>query len=151
MFGTSVNRVSPEVEICSKLLIIWSLNQNDDKIMFDPEYEKVSFIAKVLRKKMEAFGIDVKLPDPLIMIIETCTQSNPGVSQLLLKKVLAQRSNVDSDNVVTPTMFALAFGESFPVMSDHTWEKRLHDEWDAQKAEDGSNKCDTPEWWRDFS
>ena len=168
--------MNENIELCGKLLIVWSMNQSNDKVMFGPEYEQHSFIAKVLRKKLEVFKINVKLPDPLIMLIEICTESNPGISQLMLKEILTKvksrkKLNPDVEYVITPDDFSLTYPNEFPVMdnspspsaglppfmkdawkslnpSTSNWEEYFHKAWDAQKDEnDGHNKCDTPEWW----
>lgn len=161
------------VQLCTQVLVSWcmsSINPDHTKL-YSSEYESISFIAKVLRKKMEVFNIHVKLPDPLIMLIEICTDSNPGISQLILKRVLlhSKCKSIPEGQMyeVTPTDFSLTFPEEFPIVNTTSdeesvppfmryqrvnpkWEEIFHEEWDAQKNENGANKCDTPEWWMEI-
>ena len=169
--------MNENIELCGKLLIVWSMNKDKNEVMFNPEYEQYSFIAKVLRKKLEVFKINVKLPDPLIMLIEICTESNPGISQLMLKEILMKVKSrgksfcPDEEYVITPEDFSWTYPNEFPVInnspspeaglppfikdewkslhpSTSNWEEYFHKMWDDQKVPDtGSNKCDTLEWW----
>ena len=130
-------------EILSRMLIYWSLNR---EVKYDPEFEKECFIARVLRRKLEAFNIDLKVPDPLCGIIMICTGSNPGVSQLMLKEIMTCNKKYSGE--LTPLDFSRTYPTSFPLMSKRKWEEHFEKEWDAQKDENGDNLCDTPDWWK---
>lgn len=142
------------VELCAKVLVMWNLNLSNKDFMYNPDYNESSFIAKILRKKLKVFGIKVRLPDPLIMLIEICTQNNPGISQLMLKEILMKvegRLSQDKEYEVNPFDFSRVYPDRFPIVSEfQDVEERFHSMWDGQKSPDGSNKCDTPEWWSEI-
>ena len=138
-----------DLELCSKVLMVWTLNPNSDKINFDLEYQANSFIAKIIRKKFEAFQIPIKIPNLLLMLIEICTDSNPGVSQIMLKEVLSRIPNLEPDYQVMPTDFVRVYATEFPLMKNPKWEEYFSKLWDAQKS-DGNNLCDTRDWWMEL-
>lgn len=142
------------VELCAKVLVAWNLGLSSRESMYDDGYYQTSFIAKVLRKKLKVFGIKVSLPDPLIMLIEICTQNNPGISQLMLKEILMKvegHLSQDKEYEVNPFDFSRAYPDRFPIVSEfQDVEEKFHSMWDGQKNPDGSNKCDTPEWWAEI-
>ena len=138
-----------DLELCSKVLMVWTLNPNSDKINFDPEYQANSFIAKIIRKKFEVFQIPIKIPDPLLMLSEICTDSNPGVSQIMLKEVLSRISSLELDYQVMPMDFVRVYATEFPLMRNPKWEEHFRKLWDAQKS-DGNNLCDTRDWWMEL-
>lgn len=140
-------------QLCTSLLITWNFQaagkaptteQNYDGTS---EYSQQSFIAQVLRKKMEVFKIPVKIPDVLIAIIEVCTNGNPGISQLMLRDIIGDSRKKGS--TLTPDDFARVYPISFPVVEDgNEWDKYFSKKWEEQKnPSNGSNLCDTPTWW----
>ena len=140
-----------DVDLCSRLFVRWTfrcMNPSNDDSYYDgsSDYSKESFIARVLRKKLEVFNVPVKVPDELLMIIEVCTGGNPGISQLMLKEIIGK--NCPKDKVLTHEDFVRAFTMEFPVISVYPkWEKHFSGAWDKQKDENGNNLCDTPLWW----
>lgn len=139
------------IELCSRAFIAWNLaamgGKNMDK---DEGYNSQSFIARVLRKKMEVFQIPVNIPDYLLILIELCTQGNPGVSQVMLKEVLSAVPNLQSGYEVKPSDFSRVYMAEFPSMESPRWEKHFQELWDAQKNSEGNNMCDTVDWWMEL-
>ncbi len=139
------------IDLCSRAFIAWNFATFDGKDMeMSQEYNHSSFIAQVLRKKMEVFKIPVQLPDYLLAIIELCTQSNPGVSQVMLKEILAAIPNLQPGHKVTPEDFNRVYTADFPTMENPRWEKHFEKLWDAQKNSEGENLCDTVDWWMEL-
>lgn len=139
-----------DTELCARILVSWQLTtMNTNTAMnLNDDYNSQSFTARVLRKKIEVFKIPIKVPDYLIMLIEMCTGGNPGVSQLMLKEIMSRVPNLQPDYEITPMDFSLTYPSSFPIMSENPkWEEHFSKMWDAQKDENGQNKCDTRDWW----
>lgn len=135
------------LQLCSQVFIKWNLiDLGVSDYDGSSEYSRMSFIAKVLRKKMAAFEIPVEIPDPLLMIIELCTDSNPGMAQIMLKKILGNNRPIDS--TIMPEDFVAVFPTEFPILALFPrWEKEFEEEWLKQKTAQGFNLCDTKEWW----
>ena len=141
--------MNDNVEMCAKALISWNLAHFSGRAMEqDANYNSQSFIAKVLRKKIEVFEIPIKIPDYLLIIIELCTGSNPGVSQVMLKEVMKHIPDLAPDHEITPMDFSLTYFNDFPDMTTNPkWSEDFSRLWDEQKSPDGQNLCDTREWW----
>lgn len=136
------------IAMCSRLMITMALKSTNGSLMtMDKEYNEHSFIARVLRKKMEVFEIPVKIPDDILVFIEVCVGNNPGYAQLMLKDFLGR--NFIPNNVIGYTDIAKAYPISFPIVLEEggEWEIYFSKKWQDQKAEDGSNLCDTRGWW----
>lgn len=139
------------IELCSKVLLAWSFaSYGNGAMVIDEKYNAESFIAKILRKKMEVFQIPIKISDYLIILIELCTGGNPGVSQVMLKEIMSKVPNLTSGHEITPEDFVRVYGSEFPVMENSPkWEEHFSKLWDAQKN-DGNNMCDTRDWWMEL-
>lgn len=73
------------------------------------------------------------------MLIEICTGSNPGLSQIMLKEILMEckeSGNLTSDQQFVPTAldFTKTFLNMFPIIEEFPqWEDHFNKSWDAQK------------------
>lgn len=139
------------IELCSKVFITWNFaNHASNAMVIDEKYNAESFIARILRKKIEVFQIPVKLSDYLIILIELCTGGNPGVSQVMLKEIMSKVPNLTPEYEIKPEDFARVYSIEFPVMENSPeWEEHFSKLWDAQKS-DGNNLCDTRDWWMEL-
>lgn len=135
------------LELSKKVLIIWNLNQmKKNEFSIDEDFNKQSFIAQILRKKMEAFNIKINIPDELIMLIEIATNSNPGVSQVMLHEILMSIRDLKEGYTIQPMDFARKYPDRFLMMDNPEDEEYFRKLWDAQKSPSG-NRCDTVEYW----
>jgi hypothetical protein len=139
------------------LFMMWIKKEyeNEDMSVYDEELSK-AFIFQVIRKKFEVFNIDIVLPDELLAIITTCTNSNPGQSQIILKYILDDIKNrkgpIPKGYVITTNDFSNAFNSDFPILHEFKYmNEKFQKLWDEQKIPRATswsdNKCDTPEWW----
>lgn len=149
-----------KVEICSKLLLTWGLEELENPKMKydkdDEEFIQSSFISKILIKKFDAFGIKIHLPMFLLAILSTCTEENPGMSQIILKDLLLnikdRRGPIPEGYVITAMDFGMCFMHSFPIMDIKSIEEKYEKLWDGQKyqtAFGSNNLCDTVDWWKE--
>ena len=121
--------------------------------MFDPSFEESAeeycqsaFVPQVLKKKIEAFNIPIKVTNAVLMMIEICTEGNPGVSQLMLKEII-NTCYLKAGDTVDFDKFVRTYPMQFPLITNPDICSKYDKMWDAQKDEDGNNKCDTVEWW----
>lgn len=148
--------IEEKKELCSKVLIMWVFKEkSEDMTKHDPDVADM-FISKILLKKFEVFGVDIVLPDPLLMILDICCESNPGQVQIILKDLLndikKRRGNIPKGYVIASMDFSLCFPSNFPITEIEHINKKYMKLWDEQKKEkngtfDSDNKCDTAEWW----
>lgn len=137
----------------SKAFVIWSQAEITDNLdVFDGAYMKESFIGQMITKKFEAFDIDIKLLDPFVMIIDLCTDSNPGVSQLMIKEILENVPDLKPGHTITTWDFLRIHDNKFPRMSYPDINEKYEKLWNAQKKKRTStyasdNKVDTKEYW----
>lgn len=140
------------IEVLGLMFIAWSLGQMPEG------YECNEFIAGVLRKRLEVFGVDVNFSDILVDIIALQAGGNPGVSQLILKEILTTAANkfkikkVPKGYTIDPMDYAFTYQKFFVLdFEDYDDEKvkEYHNKWDAQKKLDGTNRCDTAEYWQE--
>ena len=147
---------SQDVELCSQLFITWLMHEQNNKDMKIRDKELGStFIFQVIHKKFDVFGIEIVLPDELLAIITTCTNSNPGQSQVLLKYLLEdikkRKGPIPKGYVITADDFSFAFQTRFPILHEYKdLNEKFQKMWNAQKKEktnpfDSDNKCDTPQ------
>lgn len=143
-------------ELCGKALMIWVLSEKDNPVKSDKDLEEM-FIVKMLRKKFEVFKIDIVLPDMLLMILDLCTESNPGVTQVILKELLEdikkRKGPIPSGYVIDALDFSFCFPAQFPILSVPEIYNKYLEKWDGQKYTDENgysrNSCDTIEWWKE--
>lgn len=110
-----------------------------------------SFIAMVLLKRMKAFEIEVKIPDELILILEISTEGNPGKSLTLLYEILSRIPNLQKGHMLTCDDYIRLTGTGqFKTVWNKEDDKWMEDLWDSQKTDDGCNKVDYPEYWREL-
>ena len=146
-----MNPMTETIELCSRAFIAWNFAAMEGKNMDrNEEYNAQSFIARVLRKKMEVFQVPVNIPDYLLILIELCTQGNPGVSQVMLKEILSAIPNLQPGHEVKPDDFSRVYTADFPSMESPRWEQHFQELWDAQKNCEGKNLCDTADWWMEL-
>ena len=138
-----------KIELCSRIFIAWKLsnkawNVHDDEILD-------AFIPGMLVKKMKAFGVDIFLPDPLLLLIDVCTESNPGQAQIILKDLLnnivERTGKIKKGYMISAEDVAECWPTSFPIVS---LKPELYEiKWIDQKTNKAfsDNLCDTPEWW----
>lgn len=146
------------IDLCSKALIVWFQRENEgaDMSQHDKDIAEL-FTSKIILKKFEVFGIDIILPDDLLIILYICVEGNPGQFQIVLKDLLhsiVQRKGlIPAGYVITSDDFAHAFPMHFPVMSMPEVNAKYEKLWDEQKYESSfhmmNNKCDTIEWWEE--
>lgn len=144
------------LKIVTKLYVDWIMKVNAGKDLLEhrESIKEETFAAQILIRKMDAMnilGVDFIMPDNLVLIIDVCTGSNPGLSQIVLKELLesivAHKGLIGKHYLITPTDFSDAF-EKFPIIDDSNreeWEKK----WDAQKDKNGYNLVDTLGYWKD--
>lgn len=144
---------------CTELLIQWFLYENlvnsadkNDANLLDNINKKlnendISFINKVLIKKLEDLNINIKLPPYLPAIIEVCTNYNPELSQVMLKEILDNINNLTEGYYVTSEDFIRVYSNEFPIVDIDEWNNHFKELWGKQKLPNGKNLCDTREWW----
>lgn len=140
----------------SKLYMMWMLNnQNRSKDTDIEDIASQSFICNVLNKRMEAFDIPVVIPDHLSMILDFCTDSNPGLSLMMLYDIIKNAHIQYSGDtyVLQPEDFVAVFTTRFPVLSAYPdILQKYSDMFDNQKIKNTDifgpdNLIDTREYW----
>lgn len=146
-------------DICSRALISWIIAERQNKDM-SIHYEDIKeiFTSKMILKKFEVFGIDIVLPDMLLLILNVCVNNNPGQFQVVLKDLLnvikQGRGPIPSGYVIRTRDFVSAFSDKFPIMEIPKINNKYHKLWDDQKKKttesgESDNLCDTEEWWKE--
>ena len=149
--------IEEKKELCCRVLVAWFFKEkSEDMKVHDPEIADM-FISRMLLKKFEVFGVDIILPDTLLMILDICCESNPGQVQIILKDLLnsiKKRTGkpIPKGYVITSNDFSSCFSKDFPITAIEHINKKYMKLWDGQKKEkagrfDSDNKCDTAEWW----
>ena len=154
----TIKRESQETteDLLTRLLIIWNMKS------FSPEYdprkydEEIAqqFLVKVIRKKLEAVGVNIVIPDYLALILNTCA-TNPAEVQMItvdiLKQVLKNNKNkIPVGYVITPNDFSAAFPRKFPLIAEDNYIKEHYDKiWKKHKVSN-YNMYDTKHFWRKY-
>jgi len=151
-----------QIELCGTALMNLLIEERNgsDMTKHDPEITGLFPICIVL-DKLEKTGIDVVIPDMILMILDICCLGNPGVIQLMTKELLMdiktrQGGSIPKGYVVTADDFVNAYGDAFPLLSLPATEEKYHKLWEAQKKErlssnlESDNQCDIPEWWQEI-
>lgn len=147
-------------ESCSKALITWMMTEKDanfDMSKHDEDIENL-FTSKMILKKFKVFGIDIVLPDMLLLILAICVDSNPGQFQIVLKDLLnhikSRKGPIPAGYIITSDDFVDCFMMNFPIMEIQNINDKYHKLWDDQKylnmgSSHRENACDIPEWWEE--
>ena len=148
--------IQETIELCSRVFIAWTMRDSNNPVEHNMKLLGELFTPRVLLKKLEAFDIDIGLPDDLLCLIAICCNENPGQAQLILKELLIsirhRKGLIPKGYIITPEDFGFAFPLSFPIMADEKINKEYYKKWDAQKYnKDGHllNACDTIGWWKE--
>lgn len=146
-------------EMCSKALIAWTMTEQEGKDMsiHDKEVENM-FTSQMILKKFNVFGIDIVLPDLLLLILAICVDGNPGQFQIILKDLLnnikKRTGPIQTGYTITAWDFSLCFMNDFPIIDIQHINDKYRKLWDGQKKQKAQpwktdNLCDTPEWWKE--
>lgn len=145
--------------MCSKALIAWLMTEQEGKDMTAHDEEILNmFTSRVIMKKFEVFGIDIVIPDLLLLILSICVEGNPGQFQIILKDLLnsikRRRGLIPAGYIITPMDFSLCFMNDFPITDIPHINDKYMKLWNGQKKEthkefESDNLCDTPEWWKE--
>ena len=144
------------LEMCACLYINWAMNgDKNDKLSHNYLLEN-SFISKMLLKKFDTFGIDIKIPDELLLLLSICSNENPGLVQVILMDLLQSIKNNLGEKIpkgykISSLDFAKAFPNEFPIIENESIYKKYVEKFDSIKTTDDNgfelNLCDTKEWW----
>ena len=146
-------------EMCSKALIAWTMTEQEGKDMsiHDKEVENM-FTSQMILKKFNVFGIDIILPDLLLLILAICVDGNPGQFQIILKDLLnnikKRTGPIQAGYIITAWDFSLCFMNDFPIIDIPHINDKYRKLWDEQKKPktqpwETDNLCDTVEWWKE--
>jgi len=150
-----------QMELCSNALMNLLIEETSGKDMsqHEPDIAGIFPISITLRK-LEVFGIDVVIPDMILMILDICAQGNPAIIQLMTKELLMdvkanQGGSIPKGYIITGEDFARLHGDSYPILDLPEFKEKYHTLWQAQKREqnkafDSDNQCDSPEWWQEI-
>ena len=151
--------IKEKQDICSKALMTWFYQEtnNHDFRNHDKEIAEL-FTSQVLLKKFDVFGIDIVLPDMLLLMLHICTNNNPGQIQIILKDLLndikKRKGPIKTGYVITSNDFSFCFPWNFPIVEIPEINAKYESRWIGQKIENDDffatdNLCDTPEWWKE--
>ena len=151
--------IEEKKELCCRVFIIWSSQEknNYDFKNHDKEVAEL-FTSQVLLKKFDVFGIDIILPDMLLMILNICTNDNPGQIQIILKDLLnsikKRTGPIKPGYVITSHDFSFCFPWNFPIVEIPEINIKYESLWMDQKIKRdkpimSDNLCDTVDWWKE--
>ena len=116
-----------------------------------------SYVGKILKKKMEVMHCPIEITDAVYLVLDICSNSSPGLSQILLHDLLCHAHKRKYTKIGIEE-FSLIYPMDFPIVMDDYDEytefgKTICEKWDAQKEypEHGVsyNRVDTLEYWQD--
>ena len=150
--------IEEKKETCSKALIAW-FSQESNNVDLTKHDEDIAdlFTSRVLLKKFEVFGIDIILPDALLLILHICVNNNPGQIQIVLKDLLNSIKNkigpIPSGYIIKSSDFTDCFPWNFPIMEIPEINDKYESLWNNQKiigkGPGSDNLCDTVDWWKE--
>ena len=157
----TIMTIEEKKELCTKAFINWFLQERENYDLKNHDKEVAElFTSQVLLKKFDAFGIDIVLPDMLLMILHICTNNNPGQVQIILKDLLnnikERKGSIKPGYVITSNDFSLCFAWNFPIIEIPEINIKYESLWMGQKIEIdkhnpmmSDNLCDTVDWWKE--
>lgn len=138
-------------EMCGKILANWIISNGKKDFTKHDEDIVGQFIPAILLTKFTAFGVDIVLPDELLILLMLCSDGNPGLVQAILMDLLEsikdKNGPIPKGYVISAYDFALAFPFEFPIIKDETILNKYVEKYDTKIKRRGYNLCDTPEFW----
>jgi len=146
----------------TKLFVRWSIASS--KAGYNPKddnFKEINddFLIKVLTKKLEWGGVNVVLPDYMLVLLASCAET-PAQIQMFMVDILDVVLNNNDGKIpvgyiIKPTDFAEAFPEAFPSPHLYPAVARKYDaKWDEQKIKNRTsgtdNSYDTLEFWSKY-
>ena len=146
-------------KMCVNACAAWVMTERHGKNMsiHDKDIEKL-FTSQIILQKFKAFGIDIVLPDMLLLMLAICVDGNPGIFQVVLKELLenikSRKGSIPAGYTITSDDFSMCFTIELPMIEVPEIYQKYEKLWDGQKREthkewETDNKCDTPEWWKE--
>lgn len=125
-----------------------------------PPVEKGKSIgANIFLIKIPSYGLKINTPDWFIWLLDICSNSNPGIIQLMYKEILESinklkfnGNGIPEGYTITPEDFSNCHPYEFPIIINPRINEKYSDLWDKQKISrdtsfSSDNKCDTVEYW----
>lgn len=154
-----MNEEMDMIEAIGNIYIHWNIdavkNEGYNPEEYDDEINDYPLV-KILRKKLEWGGVDVVIPDYLVMIIALCSESPAEVQMIMvdiLDKIYENNDNhIPKHYVITPIDFSITFPVKFPATMQYPEMKaRYNRKWDEQKTPNRENSYDTKAFWSKYS
>lgn len=146
---SEIENIEEKEELVLKVFILWGMAEKSNNVKFDDEeFHDLSFVYKVLSRKLKVFNIDIKVPDYLYMLIDICVDSNPLKCQLVLHNIMMRIPNLKSmpGYVIKVNDFIRAYEGIFPIMAYPNLDKEYFRIAGLIKHE-GRYACDLPSFW----
>ena len=144
------------LKLATLVFCFWSNKSNKDDNLVNCSKDSESFICRVLGARNEAFELGISIPEHLGLLIECCTNGNPGQSLMILSEILEHVPELTMGYKITPYDFIRVYGNKFPVIGLYPEiDSRIEKRWREQKRTrvksiESDNQCDYPEYWRKF-
>ena len=157
-YGADVDETDPRqntLKACVMFCMLSTLSSDADA--FVNETMEYSFVGKVLKRKMECMNCSIEISDTVYILLDICSGSNPGLSQIMLHDLL-ETARKRGYEKIDFTEFSLIHASEFPIVlkdnGDYTeYGLEISRKWDEQKVhpEKGLsyNKVDTKEYWQE--
>jgi hypothetical protein len=145
-------------EMYTKALFAWIMMDGEKDMSIHEKDCADLFTSRLILKKFEVFNIDIVLPDMLLLILNICSEGNPGQFQIILKDLLndikKRKGPIPAGYIIEPMDLGLCFSVDYPIIEIPHINEKYSKLWDEQKKErqhslDTDNLCDTPEWWKE--
>lgn len=130
--------IKEKQKTCSRMFLVWTITEKENKDMaiHDKDIEEV-FTSAMILKKFDVFGIDIVLPDLLLLILDVCVEGKPGLFQVVLKDLLnnikQRKGPIPTGYIITAMDFAACFMMEFPITEIPHINDKYYKLWNEQK------------------
>lgn len=151
-----------DVNDVARIMTVWvsQYNRNSNADVFRDHMEDIKHttVYAAVHSKMNMAGMDIIIPDALILLFLTLTRGNPGQSLMLLKEILdniVKRSGhkIRPGYLIAPMDASITWGDRWPFTYIPEIDEKYHKMWLAQKRPreglNSDNQCDSPQFWRE--
>ena len=144
---------SRQKELINKIFALWLYREMDGNFSLDDDNNLMGEIpeqTKFISEKLKSFGITIEIPIEALIFINLVTDTNPGFSLILARKLIKASKTKDKVSAFAVLeIFPQILEGDTPFVKETKYYHMFYNWWLSQKEGD-INLVDTEEYWKNL-